>query len=97
MNAVQHMGHADAPEIQIDVKPLEDGSVLIVRDNGVGLAPDEHLRVSDLFRAALSDTDLRTTGLGLSIVRRIVSAHGGWIELSSPPGKGAIFTCFFPG
>jgi signal transduction histidine kinase len=40
---------------------------------------------------------MRMTGLGLSIVRRIVSAHGGWIELSSPPGEGAVFTCFFPG
>jgi signal transduction histidine kinase len=97
MNAIQHMGHADAPEIQIDVKPLEAGSVLTIRDNGVGLPPDEHLRVSDLFRAALSDTEMRMTGLGLSIVRRIVSAHGGWIELSSPPGEGAVFTCFFPG
>jgi len=97
MNAVQHMGQVDAPEIQIDVKPVEAGSVLSIRDNGVGLPADEHLRVSDLFRAALSDAEMRMTGLGLSIVRRIVSAHGGWIELSSPPGKGAVFTCFFPG
>lgn len=97
MNAVQHMGSVDAPEIQIDVKPVEDGSALIIRDNGQGLPPDEHLRISDLFRAGQAISEMRMSGLGLSIVRRIVASHGGSIELSSPPGEGAAFTCFFPG
>jgi signal transduction histidine kinase len=35
-------------------------------------------------------------GLGLSIVSKIVDDHGGWIRLSSEPGRGACFRVFFP-
>ena len=38
----------------------------------------------------------RSGGLGLSIVQRIMAAHGGSIELESRPGQGAVFKAFFP-
>ena len=96
VNAIQHMGDVQDPQIRIDVKPVDGGHVLVVEDNGLGLPPKEHLRIFDLFRSARFHTSPRTTGLGLSIVQRIMAAHGGSIELDSGPGQGAVFRAFFP-
>ena len=97
VNAIQYMGEVDRPEIRIDLKPADGGHMLVVADNGQGLPPDEHLRIFDLFRSARFGSDARCHGLGLSIVKRIVAAHGGYIELDSRPGESAVFRAFFPG
>jgi signal transduction histidine kinase len=96
VNAIQHMGDVSEPEIRIDLKPVDGGHLLVVEDNGLGLPPEEHLRVFDLFRSARFGMAARSGGLGLSIVQRIMAAHGGSIELDSRPGQGAIFKAFFP-
>lgn len=96
VNAIQHMGQVTEPEIRIELKPVEGGHLLVVQDNGLGLPPDEHLRIYDLFRSARFGTDPRSQGLGLSIVKRIMAAHGGYIELDSRPSESAVFRAFFP-
>ncbi len=76
-----------------------DGSIRIsVRDRGAGISPKDHSRIwEDYYRTpearALST---RGSGLGLSVVRHIVRAHGGRVELESAPGRGSIFTLVFP-
>ena len=97
VNAIRHMGCVDKPEIGIELKPVEGGHVLVVSDNGEGLPPERHLRIFDLFRSASFGEDARESGLGLSIVKRIMASHGGWIELDSQPCEGARFRAFFPG
>ncbi len=96
VNAIQHMGEVEQPEIRIDVKPSDGGHLLVVEDNGRGLPPDEHLRIFDLFRSARFGTSARSGGLGLSIVKRIMAAHGGSIDLDSVPAEGAVLKAFFP-
>ena len=66
--------------------------MLSVRDTGVGIPPDELPRIWDrLFRGDASRTE-RGLGLGLSLVRAIVEAHGGTVEVQSEPGQGSTFT-----
>lgn len=96
VNALQHMGNVDDPEIVIELKPASGGHMLTISDNGVGLPAAQHLRVHDLFRSAQWSADIRTGGLGLSIVKRIAASHGGWVELDSEPERGASFRVFFP-
>jgi len=96
LNAVQHMGKVESPEIWIEVESQPMGTVMTVRDNGLGIAPDKHVRIFELFAYATGDRDWQGTGLGLSIVKRIMSAHGGRIEVDSKPGTGASFRAFFP-
>ncbi len=74
-----------------------DGSVTIeVRDSGVGIPADDLPRVWDrLYRGDASRSE-RGLGLGLSLVRAIVEAHGGTVAVSSEPGKGATFTLVLP-
>ncbi len=63
-----------------------------VSDTGPGIPP--HI-LKDLFTPFVS-TKRRGTGLGLSVSRRIVEDHGGWIEAESPDGSGATFRVFLP-
>jgi signal transduction histidine kinase len=65
---------------------------LVVEDNGVGMPPDVAARVFDEFFT----TKPGRAGLGLSIARRIVEAHGGAISVRSKPGEGTTFVVSLP-
>jgi signal transduction histidine kinase len=67
-------------------------AVLSVSDTGPGIPPDELPRIWDrLFRGDASRPE-RGLGLGLSLVRAIIQAHGGTVEVQSEPGQGSTFT-----
>lgn len=74
----------------IDVKVTrQDGSVeLAVADHGIGIAPGDQERVFERFERAVPPTHFGGFGLGLWIVRHMVEAHGGSINLESAPGSG---------
>jgi signal transduction histidine kinase/DNA-binding response OmpR family regulator len=76
----------------------EGGEVRIaVRDDGVGIAADDQLRVFEEFRQVGDQAQrMSGTGLGLALTRRLVEAHGGRIELESKLGSGSTFTVIFP-
>lgn len=65
---------------------------LAVRDEGVGIPPDELDTVFHPFRSSFA----RGTGLGLAIVHRIVTDHGGQVEVSSGLGEGTEVRAIFP-
>jgi signal transduction histidine kinase len=70
--------------------------VIDVRDTGIGIPPDDLPRVWErLYRADASRSE-RGLGLGLSLVRAIVEAHGGRVAVTSRPGEGSTFTLVFP-
>jgi signal transduction histidine kinase len=75
----------------------EDGlAVLEVRDTGIGIPADEVPRIWDrLFRGDSSRAE-RGLGLGLSLVKAIVAAHGGSVTVTSEPGRGSTFTVRLP-
>jgi signal transduction histidine kinase len=74
-----------------------DGHIVIrVSDTGIGIAPDEAPRVWErLYRGDRSRSE-RGLGLGLSLVKAIVEAHGGSVALSSTVGEGSTFTITIP-
>ena len=83
---------------RVEVRAVADGSTakLIVRDTGQGIPADELSRIFDrLFRGDSSRT-ARGLGLGLSLVKAIVEAHGGTVVAASEPGHGATFTVSLP-
>jgi signal transduction histidine kinase len=86
------------PGGRVDVEVTQGGgrALLRVRDNGAGINPDELPRIWDrLFRGDASRTE-RGLGLGLSLVRAIVKAHGGTVDVESALGKGSTFTVALP-
>ena len=93
-NAAQAM---DKPRgrIAITTRPAGTGAIVIeVQDNGKGIAADALPRVFDPFYTTKEVG--KGTGLGLSIAYKIVTQHGGRIELSSTPGEGTIVTVTLP-
>jgi signal transduction histidine kinase len=69
-----------------------------VEDNGIGIAPELQQKVFDTFFQADSSAsrEYGGAGLGLSIVKSYVDAHGGEVTLHSDPGKGSVFTLVLP-
>jgi two-component system phosphate regulon sensor histidine kinase PhoR len=67
---------------------------LAVRDEGPGIPATEHERIFERFHRLGNELRRETqgTGIGLSIVKHIVQAHGGRIEVNSRPGEGSVFT-----
>jgi signal transduction histidine kinase len=83
---------------RVDVSVARDGAraFIRVRDTGPGIPTDEVSRIWDrLFRGDTSRTE-RGLGLGLSLVKAIVEAHGGSVEVRTEVGKGSTFTVFLP-
>jgi signal transduction histidine kinase len=83
---------------RVDVEVMQESgrALLRVRDNGAGIDPAELPRIWDrLFRGDASRTE-RGLGLGLSLVKAIVRAHGGTVDVESALGKGSTFTVTLP-
>jgi signal transduction histidine kinase len=69
---------------------------LIVRDQGIGIAPADQKRIFERFERAVSTRSYGGFGLGLWIVHQLVAALGGTIQVESAPGAGATFTVELP-
>jgi PAS domain S-box-containing protein len=82
----------------ITVTTGRDGgfSVLVVRDLGIGIAEENHERIFQRFERAVSASEISGLGLGLYIVKEIVLAHNGSIEVKSELGQGAEFKVKLP-
>jgi signal transduction histidine kinase len=102
-NAIKH-SPSDAPvKIVLESKSSsgegKPGCVLIqVEDSGKGIPTEEHEKIFEQFYRSGSELRRETpgVGIGLSIVKHIVEAHGGRIELQSAPGQGSRFTMVLP-
>jgi two-component system sensor histidine kinase KdpD len=71
--------------------------LVTVADRGPGIEPNEQPFVFDkFFRGKKQRRQAGGTGIGLAIVKAILEAHGGGIELKSQPGKGSRFTFWLP-
>src|SRR5262249_10673662 len=91
-NAIKYTPAGGAIEVRVEL--LSPTARVTVKDTGIGI-PAEHLpRVFDRFYRVdkARSRDEGGTGLGLTIARSIVIAHGGAIELSSTPGQGTTCT-----
>ena len=69
---------------------------LRVSDTGIGIAPAEQPRIFDRFYRVDSSHTIPGTGLGLSLVKEIVAAHGGEIRFESQPQRGSTFEVLLP-
>jgi len=67
-----------------------------VVDNGIGFSQENAERIFNVFTRLHGNTEYRGTGVGLSIVQKIIENHNGHIWAESSPGKGATFLILLP-
>lgn len=95
-NAIKYNDKTDR-WIEIGCEVINLDRVFYVRDNGIGIKPEHHARVFSLFeRLHKRDAYGGGTGVGLTIVQKIVQLHGGRIWIESRPGEGTTFHFTLP-
>ena len=94
LNAIQHTPRGGL--VRLTARPEGDAVRVDVRDTGQGI-PREHLpRLFEKFYRIPGASRAGGAGLGLAIVREIITAHGGRVDVASQPGKGTTFTFTLP-
>ncbi|MDA8325487.1 MAG: ATP-binding protein [Nitrospiraceae bacterium] len=92
INAVQAMPEGGVVEVRLGVEgTVNKTPFLEIKDEGVGIAPELMEKIFDPFFS----TKEKGTGLGLAIASKIMQSHGGYIKVSSEPGRGSTFGMFF--
>jgi len=92
-NAVKY---GDGKPIDVTVRAEGGHARLIVRDQGLGIAPHDQERIFGRFERAASSGNFGGIGLGLWIVKQIVNVFGGVVSVQSAPGAGSTFTVELP-
>jgi heavy metal sensor kinase len=98
-NAIKYSKSGGTVEVRLDL-PSGDRStaVMEVRDNGIGIGPDDLPHIFERFYRASKDRSRRVegVGLGLSIAQSIAHQHGGELRIESAPGVGTTARLFLP-
>jgi len=82
--------------VEISACRREEAVMIIVRDTGEGIPPEELPRIWDRLYRVDKSRSRRGLGLGLSLVKAVIHAHRGSVEASSEPGKGSVFILRLP-
>jgi signal transduction histidine kinase/FixJ family two-component response regulator len=83
-------------KVEILVEDLESCLQFKVIDDGQGIAPENHKKIFSIFQTLVSREDLKGTGIGLTIVKKIVESRGGSVWVESELGKGSTFSFTWP-
>ena len=93
-NAVKYSPRRKA--IRLAVEQREAEVLVEVADRGIGLPAGEEERIFEQFHRGANAASTAGTGLGLSLVKSVVEAHGGRVEAADRPGGGSVFRLCFP-
>jgi len=96
LNAIKFSSKKDHPEIIIDYEAGKNEIIYSVSDNGSGFDMQYADKLFCVFQRLHDSTDFEGTGIGLAIVNRIISRHGGRVWAAGEPDKGAIFYFSLP-
>ncbi|MBW2645323.1 MAG: PAS domain S-box protein [Deltaproteobacteria bacterium] len=94
VNAIKYMGDTAHPKIKIGYEEGKEFHQFYVSDNGAGIDSKDHRKIFEMFQRVETIRKLgdeEGTGLGLTIVDRVVRNHGGEVWVESEKGKGATF------
>ena len=91
-NGAKFISAGSTPRMEVSAEAMEDGSTrLWFKDNGIGIAPENHDRIFGLFERLHPVSAYEGTGIGLSIVRKAIERMGAEVGFESELGKGSNF------
>jgi len=94
-NAVKYHGKED-PEVRVSAEKNSKVWTFSVKDNGIGIGPDDRERVFGIFQRLHTREEYPGTGIGLAVCKKIVERHGGEIWVESELDKGSVFKFTMP-
>ena len=94
-NAIKFQGD-ERPRIRVSCAEGEECWTVSIRDNGIGIAPEFHKRIFQVFQRLHSSDRYGGSGIGLAVCQRIIERHGGRITVDSAEGKGSVFSFTIP-
>jgi light-regulated signal transduction histidine kinase (bacteriophytochrome) len=96
VNAIKYSAQADRPLVTIDSSDEDDYTHYQIKDNGIGIPSDHLPHIYEMFTRADNVGSIPGTGIGLSLVKRIMERLGGSIEIESEVGIGTVVHLYFP-
>lgn len=97
INGITYVEEGTVPHIRISLDhDGEDETVIVVSDNGIGIAEEYQKKVFEIFTRLHSKEKYPGSGIGLSISKKMMERMGGSISVSSVPGEGSRFYLHFP-
>lgn len=90
-NAVKYSSTKSKPQVIVGAAERKDGVVYYVSDNGVGFDMQYYDKLFGVFQRLHAAEEFEGTGVGLALVKRIITRHGGKIWAEAKPGEGATF------
>ncbi|CAA7617681.1 Phytochrome-like protein cph1 (fragment) [Magnetospirillum sp. SS-4] len=95
-NAIKYCAPDRPPRVEITCADGGEDWVFAVRDNGIGIGPDDLQRVFGIFQRLVSREQYEGTGIGLAVCRKIAEHHGGRIWVESVLDQGSAFLVALP-
>jgi signal transduction histidine kinase len=94
-NGVKYNSHSNI-HIHIQHQLTDQFLSVSVKDNGIGIAPEYHDKIFELFRRLHTDARYPGSGIGLAICKKLIEKMDGTIAINSQKGKGSCFTIEVP-
>ena len=95
-NAFKYTQDGGIIQVRLEHNPSDNILIIQVKDNGKGIEKEHHQQLFNRFYQVNPDDAETGTGIGLSLVKEMISLHEGTIELESEPGKGSCFKIQIP-
>lgn len=95
-NALTYRRRDGHPRVSIASTVVGDRTILSVSDNGIGIAPEYHDKIFQVFQRLHAESEYAGTGIGLAIVAKAARAMNGTVRVSSSPGEGSTFQVSLP-
>ena len=95
-NALLYHRPGAPPRVAVSCQTEADRVIISISDNGIGIAPEFHEKIFNIFQRLHSQTDYAGTGIGLATVKKAVELLGGQISVDSAVGEGSTFYVELP-
>lgn len=95
-NAVKYSAKQERPVVEIDSTKEQGYIIYTIKDNGIGIPKKELESVFQQFHRASNTADYPGTGIGLCVVKKIMTRLQGYVKLSGGSGKGTTVALYFP-
>jgi signal transduction histidine kinase len=95
-NAIKHHPQPSAGHVEITAQAQGPWVAIMVKDNGPGIDPAFHGRIFEIFQTLKPRDAIEGSGMGLTVVKKLVESRGGTIRVASRLGQGATFSFTWP-